>query len=155
MEENKAAGQQQEGNNNNKDQKKFEESLKLLLGILTGTEGGEKLLKKKKASTPLLDEVVAELMKDSDKQFKEKLKVDIQALIKGHMEFQDEVSKKRKELEKAEMEAKKRFTEKAQVVFQSVEDRGGLMKRTKDSVKAVTEAGTSQVDETEETDQTN
>lgn len=124
MDENKQPQEQQGGD---KTAKKFAEAEAIFFGTLG--EAGKDLPKKLRASTDLVDKVVAKMAGEKEKKFEEELERKIQTAIDGWHAYQEERSVKFKEFEKADEAAMKRFIESAKGIAQSIKDQGEIRKR--------------------------
>lgn len=112
---------QEQENNPSKERKNFAEAIEKLAELM----GGEKNLRPStKVTNAVFGNIVNDLLQEEEKSNAESVKSDLKTLLKGYALLEDEMEKKRKELDQLETNKMKEFTKTAQSLFRRVEGFG-------------------------------
>lgn len=118
--------------NAGKEKKKFEDAMAKLLALMGGKDN---LYPTRKVPASIVDSVVEELLAEDKKKAQISLKEGISKLLAANITAEDEIAKKKKELEELEKKKNKEFVDEANRLFNKISDWGALEKRYKDSLQ--------------------
>lgn len=84
----------------------------------------------------IIDAIVREVFQEENAQLKEEVKTGLRNLLKKHVEFEQAVAAKKKEVEQTELQKKKEFNEECAKLFGKVTGIEKKMQQYKESLKA-------------------
>ena len=133
MDTNEVTTSQNEGG---KIQRQYDEILTKVITILGDKS---KLRPTKRVPGSVLEEIVKELTDEDVEQARVKTKEELKTLLKKHMEFEESVSAKEKELAQVKEKGQKDFIEAARKFFNKIEKADDVVNRMKKSLEKAAE----------------
>lgn len=138
MADEEVVDQQPETEEQKKDKisKKYAEAMTFVTKLV----GGEERLKPARTvKGDVAARVVAKLFKQEQTELEQKALDGLKDLLKKYVEFQADISKRRKELEQIELQKKKEFTAEVNKLRQTIDQQGVMAQSYADALKVAVE----------------